>query len=51
MEYEASSRHVNKMKKICKTKKKIEVINAPPFEWPWFEHFDNIFFSTRKLMT
>jgi hypothetical protein len=30
-------------------KKKIEVIGAPPSDWPWFEGFDNIFFGTAKI--
>jgi hypothetical protein len=38
------------MKKIYKTKKKkTKVIGAPPFDWPWFEHFDNIFSGTTKI--
>jgi hypothetical protein len=30
--------------KIYKIEKKIEVTSAPPFNWPWFEHFYIIFF-------
>jgi len=26
-----------------------EVIAALPLDWPWFERFDNIFFSTTKI--
>ncbi len=26
-----------------------EVIAALPLDWPWFERFDNIFFSTAKI--
>ncbi len=26
-----------------------ELIVALPLDWPWFEHFDNIFFSTIKI--
>ncbi len=38
------------MKKIYKTnKKKVGVIGAPPFDQPWFERFDNIFFGTSKI--
>jgi hypothetical protein len=28
---------------------KRKVTSAPPSNWPWFEHFDNIFFGTTKL--
>jgi len=38
------------MKKIYKTKKKkIEVTSAPPFDWPWFDYFNNIFYSIAKI--
>jgi hypothetical protein len=30
--------------KVLEIEKKIEIINAPPFDWPWFDCFDNIFF-------
>jgi hypothetical protein len=37
------------MKIIFETKKKnIKVINAPPFDWPWFERFANIFLVMPK---
>ncbi len=50
MELKAGSRQLNKMK-IYETKKniyeiekkKIELIGTPSSNWPWFEHFDNIF--------
>ncbi len=32
-----------------KHRKKIEVISAPPFDWPWFERFDNIFLGIAKI--
>jgi len=35
--------------KVLEIEKKIEIINAPPFDWPWFDCFDNIFFSTIKI--
>ncbi len=35
---------------MYKTKeKKTEVIGAPLSAWPWFEGFDNIFFSIAKI--
>jgi len=38
------------MKKIYKTKKKkIEVTSAPPFDWPWFDRFNNIFHNIAKI--
>jgi hypothetical protein len=38
------------MKKIYGTnKKKTEVTNAPPFDWPWFERFNNIFLGFVKI--
>jgi hypothetical protein len=38
------------MKNIYETKKKkTKLINAPPFDWPWFERFDNIFFDIAKI--
>jgi hypothetical protein len=30
-------------------KKKIQAIAASPFDWPWFEIFDQIFGSTTKI--
>jgi len=30
-------------------KKKTKVIGAPPFDWPWFEHFDKFFSNTTKI--
>jgi hypothetical protein len=38
------------MKKIFKIKKKkTEVISAPPFNWPWFEGFDQKNSGTAKI--
>ncbi len=38
------------MKRIYKTKKKkTELTNAPPSNWPWCECFDNIFSNTAKI--
>jgi hypothetical protein len=38
------------MKKIYETKKKkIKVTSAPPFDWPWFDCFNNIFYSIAKI--
>jgi len=49
VELAASLKEVNKRKKIEKMdKRKNEVINAPPLNWPWFECFDNIFFNIAK---
>jgi hypothetical protein len=46
VELEESLKEMNKRKKINKMdKKKIEVIDAPPLNWPWFEFLDNIFFN------
>jgi hypothetical protein len=30
-------------------KKKKKVTSAFPSNWPWFEHFDNIFFGVVKI--
>jgi hypothetical protein len=29
--------------KVLEIEKKIEITNPPPYDWPWFEHFHNIF--------
>jgi len=50
VELEASLKEVNKIKKFDKMdKKKNEIINAAPLNWPWFECFDNIFFNITKI--
>ncbi len=38
----------NKLK-IFEKKWKKKVTSAPPSNWPWFEHFDNISFGTTKI--
>ncbi len=35
--------------KVLEIEKKIEIINAPPSNRPWFECFDVIFFNIVKL--
>jgi hypothetical protein len=30
-------------------KKKIQLIGASPFDWPWFESFDQMFGGTTKI--
>jgi hypothetical protein len=30
-------------------KKKTQVISASPFNWPWFERFDQMFGGTTKI--
>jgi hypothetical protein len=39
--FETNGKFLKKMKR--------KVTSAPPSNWPWFEHFDNIFFGTTKL--
>jgi hypothetical protein len=49
MELEASSKQVEQNENLLNMLKKTKVIGAPPFDWPWFEHFDNIFSNTVKI--
>jgi hypothetical protein len=37
------------MKIYKREKQKTKVIGAPPFDWPWFEHFDNNFSNIAKI--
>jgi hypothetical protein len=46
MELEASLKQVEQNEKYLQNKtKKTKVTSAPLFDWPWFEHFNNIFFG------
>ncbi len=45
---EASSRQVEQNEEDLQIEEKKKVINAPPFNWPWFERFDNIFLVLPK---
>jgi hypothetical protein len=50
MELEVHSKQMNKKKKIYEIEKKnIEIIGAPPSNYPWFGCFDNIFFGIIKI--
>jgi hypothetical protein len=47
---EANSKQVEQNEQYLWNKeKKFEVTSAPPFDQPWFERFDNIFFGTVKI--
>jgi hypothetical protein len=49
MKLEANSKQVEQNENLQNIKKKTKVIGAPPFDWPWFEHFDNIFSNIAKI--
>ncbi len=49
MELEASLKQVEQNENLQNIKEKTKVIGAPPFDQPWFEHFDNIFSNIAKI--
>jgi hypothetical protein len=49
MELKASLKQVEQNENLQNIKKKTKVIGAPPFDWPWCEHFDKFFSNTTKI--